>query len=421
MMKNVKTWATLATCVAATITGLARGETTPVLADASANPNTRPLMWGLDQLGLAKPLNDWGITIGGFGEASTTFYADRADSKFQPGRGFDSEDQDPTINQIDLFVNRDVVVSGDKWDVGGRIEWIYGADARFIHSTGLFDNNGPADGPNEQFDPVQLYVDVAIPVGNGLKVRVGKFVTPAGMETIDPTATWGSGQAASSMYTRGFLFTYMLPFTHTGIYATYKLNDQWSFSGGVIRGWDDALEDKNADGVSIIGGATWTIDPKQSLALTVIVGPEYAGDTTHYRSLVDAVYKYQLADNIFVGGQGDLIWETDEDGKGPSTDDGFAFGAGGFVTWRPGGNKYVAVNGRAEYLYDGDGLRVAPGLANNYYSIAAGLDIQPFADNTIGSNLHLRPEVRYDYAQNAIFGGNDNNQWTLGLEGYFTF
>jgi hypothetical protein len=420
-MKNVKNWAVLTACVAVAFAGSARAETPadnstwnlsrPAMLDDAAPPD-RPLTQGLNAMGMGKPLSDLGITVGGYIETSNTAYADRAPTKFNPGRGFDAEDQDPTLNAITFFVNRNVTVSKDKWDIGGRMEWTYGADARFIHSTGLFDNMNQFSGENNQFDLIQAYIDLAIPVGNGLQLRMGKFVTPAGEETIDTTQNF--------LYSRGLLFTYLLPFTHTGVYGTYSLDDQWTFNLGVIRGWDDALEDKN-DGQSVIGGGTYNFsDKKQSIAVVIIAGPELANDSDNYRYLIDTVYKYNYADNLVFAGEADILYET-EANPAVSSDGGYAGGVGGWVSWRPGNSKYIAVNGRLEYLYDGDGMRVVPGTSNDYYSATIGLDTQPFADNAIGSFLHLRPSVRYDYAESAVFGGNNNNQITFSLDAYFAF
>lgn len=416
-----KSWAMLAAVASAAFASIANAGTVPSSADQltlskplamDATPQKlSPLMSGLDKVGVAGPLTDWGITIGGYVAASTTFYADRAPTKFQPGRSFDSEDQDPTLNQLGLVVERTVDVTKGTFDLGGRIEWIYGGDARFIHSTGTFDHYGPDNGPDEQFDPVQLYADVAIPVGNGLLLRVGKFVTPAGVETINPTT--------NALYSPGLIFNYLLPLTHTGVMASYVLNDQWSFCFGVIRGWDDSFEDKNANGVSFLGRISYAFpDKNQTLDVVIIGGPEFLNDTTSTRVMVDTVYKVKYSDQWNFAIEGTTLWETDKDSKfGPSTDNGFAMGLGGWASYKF--SDYFTVNGRLEYLYDGQGIRFS-GVSNNVYSATLGVNITPFPTNDLGSNLHIRPEFRYDYAENTAFGG-DNNQVTGAIEAYFTF
>jgi hypothetical protein len=433
-MLSRKSFALLAAVAAGTLGTFAKAETVSApsteqltlvkplnLQAAAAEPSRKPLMAGLNALGLAKPLEDANINIGGFIEASTTFYVDRSGAKLNNGRGFDAEDQDPTLNQVDIFVERTVDPSKGKFDIGGRIEWIYGGDARFIHSTGLFDYQGAAPGDNDnQFDPVQFYGDLAIPVGNGLKVRFGKFVTPAGFEVINPTQNW--------LYSRGLLFTYLLPFTHTGVVVNYSCTDALTTGIGVVRGWDDALEDKNNDGVTILVTAGYAFaDKKSNLLFTGLFGPEYAGETTSTRSLFDFVFTHKFSDEWAFAVEADLLWETDKDSAfGPSSEDGFAMGFGGWASYTI--NKYVQANGRLEYLYDGNGMRFTPGLSNNVYSATIGVTVTPLPDNEIGSNLKIRPEMRYDYCANGLntatgaetFGG-ENNQLTFAIEGYFTF
>lgn len=440
-MVNGKSWAILAAVAAVAFNGAVHAEssvagasspnaltlTAPVAAQAA--PAQRPLTRGLDAIGAAKPLADARIDIGGYVSGSLTYFVDPAQGKIQPGRGFDSENQDVTLNQAGIFVERTVDSKKAEFDVGGKIESIYGADARFTKSTGLFDHQGVNDGPNNQYDLVQAYADVVLPVGNGLKLRVGKFVTGAGVEVINPTG--------NALYSPGLLFTYLLPFTHTGATGTYNISDTWALELGVVRGWDDALEDKNGNGVSFYARSSNALnDNKSNVYTTFIAGPEYAGNTNDYRYLLDVVYTVAYSDNWTFAVQADALFESNVDPVGGSSDLGFAGGLGGWATYKY--SQYVSVTGRGEYLYDGQGFRFSPpvfgdfngdgttvqapgtGEGNNIYSATVGLTITPFPTDNLGSNLKIRPEFRYDYADQAVFGG-DNNQVTFAIEAYFTF
>lgn len=433
-MSNRKTWALLAAVAAVAVGGVARAESVSAAANPESLSLSRPvalstgekrglLMQGFDAVGVGKALDDLRINIGGHVAASVTYYPDPVNGKVQPGRGFDSENQDPTLNQVSVFVERMVDARKGEFDIGGKMEWIYGGDARFIHSTGLFDHYGFGDGPDEQFDLTQLYIDVAVA---GVRVRAGKFLTGAGYETINPTTT--------PFHSRGLLYTYLLPFTHTGITGEFYVGN-WAFELGVIRGWDDALEDKNG-GVSFYGRTVYTYnDGKSMAAATFIAGPEYANNSGDYRYLLDIVYTHKYSDQWTFAIQGDLLVESDQDGRGPSSDYGVAFGLAGFASYEF--SQYFTFNGRLEYLYDGSAFRFNPpvfgddgfgniivlpgtGEPNNIYSTALGVTITPFPTDNIGSNLKIIPEMRYDYAQNAIFGGN-NHQLSFALSAYFTF
>lgn len=429
-MSKGKSWAIFAACAVVATGNLVRAEATPASdftlskpASMQAEPARKPLMWLLDQGNLAKPLEDAGINIGGYVEAGTTFYADRSHADaIQPGRTFDGEDQDPTLNAITLFAERTVDLAKHEWDLGFRVEGTWGGDARFIHSTGL----GDYQDSDEQWDVIQAYGVIATPWD--WKFTVGKFITPAGYETINSTTT--------PLYSRGLLFNNFLPFTHTGVVATYVMGD-WTFDGGVIRGWDDSLEDKNNDGLSYLGRVSYAFsDKKTNLYVTGIFGPEFA-DAAHggfphanhdNRLLLDAVLTHKWSDEWSFAFEGDAIWETDEDGNVPgstSSHDGFAYGAGAWATWTM--SEMFQTNFRVEYVYDPSGIRfpvAAPPDGDSAQSASAtvGWTITPFPKDQIGSNLKIRPELRADYCDEHIFGGaEDNWQFSAGISGYFTF
>ncbi len=71
-----------------------------------------------------------------------------------------------------------------------------------------------------------------IPVGNGLDIYMGKFVTFLGYEVIESPANLN--------FSRGLLFTNAIPLTHTGIYADYKFNDTVEAKFGIVDGWNNS-------------------------------------------------------------------------------------------------------------------------------------------------------------------------------------
>jgi hypothetical protein len=78
----------------------------------------------------------------------------------------------------------------------------------------------------------QAYVQFRVPIGNGLDFKFGKFVTLLGYEVIETPANLN--------VTRGFLFSLGLPLTHTGILASYKINDNWDIQLGLVNGWNNS-------------------------------------------------------------------------------------------------------------------------------------------------------------------------------------
>jgi hypothetical protein len=370
-------------------------------------------MKGLEQMGAASYLDNAGLNVGGWVEMSWTHNFDNPPAGFNAGRYFDFEDDDPTFNQFVLFIDKPVNMSGDKFDWGGRMEWMWGGDARLLHAGGVFDHYGfpiypgspgTGDGPDEQFDLTQLYLDLNLPWGNGVLLRTGKFVTPIGYETINPITT--------PFYTRSFLFGFAIPLTHTGMLASYNFDKSWSGSIAVVRGWEQALEDNN--GVhSYLGQIKYTSDHWDLIA-TAIVGPEQFENNQDWRHLVDIIFVYREGDNLQFVLNADYGWEDEGAADGA---DGEWWGAAGYVIYTI--NDYCRAAVRAEYFSDHDGCR---GLGTELHEITAGLTIHPFPKHEWLAGLMIRPEARWDHATDEIFdGGDEDQQFTIGGDIIFAF
>lgn len=384
-------------------------------APTAASPQ-KPLMMALDGAGIGKSLQDANINIYGFVEGSYEYNFNNPPGHLNTGRIFDYSSDKLLLNQADLTFERTVDYTKDKWDVGGRVEFIYGSDARFIHSSGL-DFYGPSDAstgpqmdPENQFDLNQAYVDIAIPVGTGLRVRVGKFVTLLGYETINPTT--------NALYTHSYMFGYAIPFTQTGVLATYNLADSLTLNAGITRGWEQSLKDNNGDAMDFLGGLTWTANKKLTISLNNSTGPERAGNTNDYRTVWDLVAIYNATDAWSFGLNSDLGFEQGgAQGGVAGAEHAWWAGVAGYAGYKV--NNYLTVNGRLEWFDDQDNAR---GLGTNVYEATLGLTVTPMPEDSLGQNLKIRPEIRYDYAQSPIFsGGTNNSQFTAALEAYFTY
>ena len=77
------------------------------------------------------------------------------------------------------------------------------------------------------------YMSYMAPIGKGLQIDAGKFVTPAGAEVIETNQNWN--------YSRSLLFTYCIPYYHFGARAKYTFNDKWSVTGYATNGWNNVV------------------------------------------------------------------------------------------------------------------------------------------------------------------------------------
>ena len=403
--------ALLATCGMVKAESAADGlSLSPQLMDDA--PAKRPLGQLLDKAGIGKWMDDAGITAGGFVEASWTISDSAPPANNITGRVFDFENQDPTLNQVDFYLERLVDPSKGKFDVGGRVEVIYGGDSRLIHSRDVTNNHGiyyvkPGEnvGPDEQLDLNQAYVDIAVPVGNGLKIRAGKFNTLLGYETINPTA--------NALYSHSYMFGFAIPFTNSGVLATYVINPSWTVTAGITRGWDTTTVDDN-DTIDVTGQVGYTINDKSNLLVNFICGPDQPGDNSNYRTVIDVIYTQKIADQLSIAVNADYGYQANANTSGT---DAQWYGVAGYATYTI--SSYVSATGRLEFFDDTDGYR---GFDTDVYEATVGVTITPMPNDSIGSNLKIRPEVRYDYAGDRTFdGGTGYSQATFGIDAYFTY
>jgi hypothetical protein len=167
------------------------------------------------------------------------------------------------------------------------------------------------------FDVEEAYLTWTMPDDGpsalkGLTLKGGKFVTLLGAEVIEPWANYN--------YSRSFLFSLAIPFTHTGGLVTYPLTDKLSVTGGAVEGWDKVASNNN--GWSGIGNITYTVNDKLTLAGNAIGGPEQTDRIGHKREVGDLVatikptsaltfvlnYDYGHEDGAAVNGD-DAFWQ----------------------------------------------------------------------------------------------------------------
>lgn len=228
------------------------------------------------------------IEFGGWINGGATFNPSQTDGYNGPVIFADQANQFQ-LNQFNLFMQRSVVSTGDTWDFGGRVDFMFGTDAIFTQAFGVpaFDVNSgePLNRNNWDLDLCcsstktygialpQTYLEAYAPVGNGLNIKLGHFYTPTGFETVPAPDNF--------FYTRAYTLNVGEPFTHTGLLTNYKINKNWLILGGAVTGsatggWDGGW-DKELGNWSGIAGFTWTSDNR---ATTVHLSGTYGETST---------------------------------------------------------------------------------------------------------------------------------------------
>ena len=98
----------------------------------------------------------------------------------------------------------------------------------------------------------QAYLTAVLPVGSGLTVDVGKFVTHMGNEVIESKDNWN--------YSRSFLFEFAIPYYHTGIRLTYPLSSALSGTLDILNGWNSTVDNNHSQTLGLT--LNYTLSPK---------------------------------------------------------------------------------------------------------------------------------------------------------------
>lgn len=411
----------------------------PTMITADAASERTPLMGVLDKAGAAQPLDELRLNIYGWIEAGYT-YNNRHGSQGNgttgliPGPFNHEAGNHFMLNQVAIRFER--LVATDKFDVGGLVDLLYGTDAAFTHSSGMAltgadpssDDSPTTTSPfgekyraDYEFDIVQAYAVVNLPVGSGLQLTIGKFVTLLGYETIDPRG--------NPFYSHSYIFG-TLPFTQTGVLGTYQVNEQFKVIAGVTRGWDQTFEDSGPEGgecaLDALGQFAYMPNKQLTILVNWSVGPQNFGDTSHYRTAIDPIVVWQVNDQLKLAAEGLYIYDGglngDAIGTGVTHAYGDAWGAAVYASYMI--NEYFTLNGRFEKIHYSDRTTAVVGTGGSLsiYSITLGTTITPLPKDPLGKNIMIRPEIRYDFSDSSVnppypaYGRNFKDQLTFGAD-----
>jgi hypothetical protein len=339
--------------------------------------------------------------INGYVSSSYFYNFNRPDNNENTGRGFDSRADQFMANKLVVRIDKPVDYSAFDWKAGYTAKLIFGQDAEFTQAAGLNLGN--------QGDLFEANVIVNVPVGNGLKVLLGKFGTTMGYESTftEENFNWSGGNQ----------WAFVEPFTHTGVLLSYQPIPELELKATINNGWDDVADNNNAK--SFMGTATYTMNDSISMALTGFGGPEQAGNSANWRKGVDFWYDQKISPKLEGVVQLDYGAEDGADANGKKAE---WYAAGGWLNYTI--NPKWSVAGRGDYLKDQDGVRTsgAPTLApfpiNNgqeLTSLTLTVNYKPV------DGLRLAPELRWDHSSlNTAFDGHDS-QVTIGMGAVYSY
>ena len=215
--------------------------------------------------GLEKAL---GISISGFLDTSYTWSSNRPGGAFDrdiSGRYFDQDHNSIVFNDFNLTLEK----PEKDWGVGLKAVADFGRTGELLRE-GTFWGGAKAFPAETRDEPsVELreaFLTYTVPVGAGLQLKAGKFVTLLGTEILPNPGAYNEN------ISRSFLFNFGVPLTHTGLLLSYPVHKMLSVTAGPVKGWDNVID--NNGKFSVLGGITLTPTDSFSLASSLISGPE---------------------------------------------------------------------------------------------------------------------------------------------------
>src|SRR6266487_238434 len=347
---------------------------------------------------LDKILEASGISVSGYIDAGYTHSDRNVETAFST-RVFDSQNNSFALHQFGLQVAKQ-----PKEGFGGLVNITVGKDAQVIHS---LPEPQPVPGVvpiSSMFDVTQAFVQYA---SGPLTVIAGKFVTLQGSEVI-----WTPTNVNAS---RSILFG-AIPFTHTGVRATWALSDTVSLIAGVNNGWDQ-LTDSNKAKTAELGVTLNPIKP-----LTITVSDYYGKETVPFatpgagegmRNSLNAVASYTIIDPLSVGLE--VLSVSQENAGGGTTKQKYS-GVAGYVTYMFA-PKFRGVL-RAESFDDKDGFHF--GTTGTKYK-----EVTLTGSFLASDSFEARIEGRRDQATNKVFidyaGATSKTMTSIALQGLYKF
>jgi hypothetical protein len=352
---------------------------------ATPAPAATPAPTGL--AGLLGP-----TTLSGFVDVYYGYNSNQPIGRTTAFRNFDINSGQFGLNMIELVADKAPDATASR--LGYHVALGFGQAMNIVNST------EPGQFPTESnFDQYlkEGYLEYLAPIGKGLQINVGKFVTPAGAEVIETKDNWN--------YSRGLLFALAIPYFHFGTSAKYAFNSKFALTGYLVNGWNNSID--NNSGKTTGFSAAWTPNSKFSLIQNYLVGPEQLNDNSNFRHLSDTVVSfspnsklsflanYDYGHDHLTGAPFSVHWS----------------GIAGYIKYAP--NDKWGFAGRGEYFSDNGGTQ--SGTPQKLSEVTLTLQ------RMLASKLMTRLEFRRDMSDQNVFpdhasGLKDSqNTVTLGM------
>jgi hypothetical protein len=356
-----------------------------------------------------------GISISGYLDTGWTFSTNHPSNPDNISlRYFDKDQNKFVFNGFNLTLDK----PEKDWGVGIHLAGDFGRTGELLREATFW---GRTLHKESSAELREAFLTTTIPIGEGLAIKGGLFVTTLGTEIIPNPGAYNDN------ISRSFLFNLAIPFRHLGMLFTYPFSKMISVSAGPVTGWDDPRDTNHTP--AFLGGVTLTPTDTITFISNVIAGeepvaaaPPSAKNTARWTISnvltvktfdplnLSAEYTYGQQNNASLGGTLNAAWQ----------------GLAAIASY--GWTDRFTTALRGEFFHDRNGARIG-GDADGHANVTVGeftlTGAYKFTKMLLG-----RAEVRQDWADGKVFrvgdgsrGNNpaDKSQTTIALQLIYTY
>jgi len=254
------------------------------------------------------------INVSGWLDMGGTINPDHPASRYN-GTLAPNDRNEWQFNQNYLVMERALKTDEHCWDIGGRVDLLYGSDYIYGISTGFetHPDGSPKWNASKQYGLImpQAYGEVGY---GDLSLKLGRFYTIIGYESLMAPNNF--------FYSMNYALRYAEPTTHTGGIFTWKPTEEWTLYAGGANGQDrtDALTDSLC---ALTGFGYAPKDKKYSLNFGIMTGglePTNVPTVFEPRTYFSTYFTYNFSEKLQSVTQWDAGWQQNYDLAGHTAD-----------------------------------------------------------------------------------------------------
>ncbi|MDD8017652.1 MAG: porin [Bacteroidota bacterium] len=291
-------------------------------------------------------------------------------------RNFDIQDNQFTMSLAELVIQKAAS------PVGFRLDLDYGETNDIVHGLSPYGTTPYKTSTIAQ----QAYLTAVLPIGSGLTLDAGKFVTHMGYEVIE--------SKDNANYTRSLLFAWAIPYYHTGIRLTYPVASNFTATLHIVNGWNTVIDNNSKKSIGLT--LNYAASSSTGLIFNYMTGFEQPqGANGGKKNVFDFILTENISDNLSLALNADYGEERVLVGSPLAMWKGAAL----YVKYALSEKSALAL--RAEGFYDP--LGYATGLGLNKETIK---EATLTYEHKVFDAFIVRVEGRGDFANASIFEDN---------------